>query len=852
MRFWVVLLCSFFIMFVFCTKEPTEPGQENDQKATTGNSDYVILGSKVIGSKGGTMNFDSIAVEIPAGAFSEETKVEISASSVEKPFAENGKSDVFQIEGITRDIAQPIRIRIRKKNAANGDSLVAVGGMTYSPSLNDSLFTYTTASARDSADFLIYEIPAEPSLAKKNGSQSTVLVSNPIRILVLGGYSSLTSSNNHFEIFYPSIYRSEAEQLGQFFEAAYDTFENMGMSYSGRTWPAQVVVKEIDAIGYYSFYIPSYPTDEMIRENLDHGRFAVNTAYIQDRDELRVTAAHEFLHLVQNVYEFSEPKIEPEQIWLVEATAVWAEEKFTDKDPYVSSVLHNNEMEPLYGWQYASGYHGYGMSVLFTDLVDKYGDGFIVDVFEEIQKGTLPHNPVDPVDAVIRVLEEPVSQFWHGFLGAYLLGYYFDGEINSRVLENQNNYTGTFTIDDRSDTLKKFPGDYKDLSGKLFKIEPKSDNIDSSARLEFSLSDPEHCGLLVCKYKSGQKVQSLGDVFPGGDGSVIIENIPALQKDGWDLIAIVSNSRHELPYTSSRKVDLTVSLHMENSTEKHKPPELDMPPAVDIGYWNYVRFTETIEGDSDTLFTFSLKNPEKETEVYLQTPDGEWMPRLPIGSFWGDTRAMTGSTIDTFFPKLCPGESMTIRIRAENEFGADTVQTQINIGNIFDGIQINQDATTWRSNVLPNWVCYLDELEASAGGPTFTGNFEKAQYFCPWDTSAYDTSWTRSCSTNSSLTANGCTFSGRINLTYEDRSDKYQPGNRHFKAYFNLDNSTYETSLGRGRNDEYSFQIDFTDLQCNITEKFIYTYEKKPDSTEVNSYTAATNFVLTLQGDILY
>lgn len=86
----------------------------------------------------------------------------------------------------------------------------------------------------------------------------------------------------------------------------------MGFALDARPWPAKVFfyrLKDPTVCGYYTLYYYKPMTDKSLRDRFYKGRFTINTKLVDDQEELRVTAGHEFLHLVQNLYEFSSPGI---------------------------------------------------------------------------------------------------------------------------------------------------------------------------------------------------------------------------------------------------------------------------------------------------------------------------------------------------------------------------------------------------------------------------------------------------------------------------------------------------------------------------------------------------------------
>ncbi|NQU85934.1 MAG: hypothetical protein HQ541_09255 [Mariniphaga sp.] len=358
-------------------------------------------------------------------------------------------------------------------------------------------------------------------------------------------------------LFYPMKTEQDAIRMGGHFEKAYTVCKEMGFSYSARTsWPVDVLVKPIKpnkdgsiTVGFYSCWGSKNMTDEILKSVINKGNFTINADILSDDLKLRVTCGHEFLHLIQNLYEFSSSWIEPEQGWLKEATAVWIEEKFANMPNYVSSSHNKQSNNLLRGWQRSSvGYvkNGYQLSPIFKDIADRYGDDEIIKVFNKIKDGILPSNAEDPVKAVISVVKEwePVQSFWHGVLSSYLLGKYYNNSVNYEFLGNSSNF-GSDLVLHPDDPKVEHTLTLVDFSGMLFKFDPRNFSSLTTVPLSLKVYDPTNCGILVCKYKKGVEITSVGEAFPGGNGQVIISDVKSIFDDGYELVLLVSNGKYD-------------------------------------------------------------------------------------------------------------------------------------------------------------------------------------------------------------------------------------------------------------------------------------------------------------------
>ena len=546
---------------------------DDDDITNTANPGYNLIGTQVIGSSGGEINLDSIIVNVPSGAFDENTELSIYVREENDGFGEYGITALYQLQGLPAMINKPVRLSIKYHGTLEGDTLIAIGEMQYATSLDSSLYSYETDNASDSSEYLVYNIPSYSNLGKLQQIENTTLT-DFINFIGLGGYKQSKSSNGNFTLSYPIVHEANAIKMGEHFETAYNKCINLGFSLSGREWqtnPAHVLTMPLrqGLGGYYSNWGANNMTDDILKSLIYKGDFTINLGILSDDLELRTVCGHEFLHLVQNLYEFSSPWIEPEQNWMKEATSTWIMEKFANIPNYVPSVHNGRELYPLIGWQYSNlpkikhAEIGYGLSVIFKDIADRYGISEIVKIFDKIKEGTLPNNVVDPVEAVKSIVEwwEPLENFWHGVLSSYVLGDYYNSQVNFKVLNMTSDYHKSGTIDVQNSKLI-FNESYQDLSGMLFKVTPGDFSTISTVPLSFSVDDPANCGLLVCKYKQGTEITSLGEVYPGGSGQVIISNAKPLFDAGYELMVLVSNGSHDKNnnYEGINNVILTIDL----------------------------------------------------------------------------------------------------------------------------------------------------------------------------------------------------------------------------------------------------------------------------------------------------
>lgn len=525
--------------------------------------------TKVIGPAGGEINFEGIIIQIPENAFSGDNEVSIIVLENSSEFDGHSASSLFQVSGMPNSTSKPIRIKIKYNGTLEGEPLIALGEMKYSVSLDSTLHSYHTEKAVDSSGYLIFDLPAY-SKPEQDGQFKSNFLGNAMNFIALNAYTLGLSSGGHFALSYPLSYDKQGILMGEYFENAYDTCAKMGFSYKVGSaeygWPARVMALSIapGTGGFYTSWGAKTMSDKDLQGWVKDGDFTINTNILSNDNQLRVVCGHEFLHLVQNMYEFSSGTIEPEQAWLMEATAVWVEEKYSNTPYYYSSAFNNREDYPFDGIQYVGrGYaeNGYGLTVLIKDIAEVYGENAVVKIHEKIKGGILPGSAVDPLDAIFSVLNEPVDEFCYRLFSSYILGHYYNKQASTKILDQVKMQHTGYMITPEIKT-KTFNHKYHDLSGELFWVSGGDFSSSSKVPLSFIVDDALNCGIMVCKYKAGGEISLLGEVSPGGNGQVILDDAKPVFGSGYDIVVLVVNTTHDDKnnYQGTNEVNLRIDI----------------------------------------------------------------------------------------------------------------------------------------------------------------------------------------------------------------------------------------------------------------------------------------------------
>jgi hypothetical protein len=140
-----------------------------------------------------------------------------------------------------------------------------------------------------------------------------------------------------------------------------------------------------------------------MKEIPGYGLLTLDIDVLPRPDRLKATIGHEFLHLVQDLYD---PRPWEQKMddfgpihWLDEATACCSEELFSDNpETYVPGPFIGYESRPLDGMHKEgenAGYHGYGMSAMIKYLTGRFPSSTVLNYYLDIS------NESHPVETVI-------------------------------------------------------------------------------------------------------------------------------------------------------------------------------------------------------------------------------------------------------------------------------------------------------------------------------------------------------------------------------------------------------------------------------------------------------------------
>ena len=852
------LRCSFeslfFILFLLlslssCEKYFTDYGEDKIPEG------FEKVGSQTITSAGGKIDLSGISIEIPTGAFDESNQITILKDVDSHGFDGHAISDVFMIQGLPSSLNSQIKVSIPLNGKSiRGDTLMLTGSTGYCISDSDTTFGMEPCEADLVGDELQLLYP--PTQNGFGSLKTNVMDYIPTQLLVtaLSGYTNIESSGRHFRIFVPLSYEIQGKKLAEYFEVAYDTCKKIGFDMSPRTTQAKVFVAQLPqrAGGYIQRGFVGI-TDHELKELVNAGMFDVNIDYINNDNFLKIVAGHEMLHMVQNCYEFSAPWIKPEQMWLIEASATWFEEKFSNKPNYLS----HNQIRFLHdvsgGLQQSySPPFGYCHSFIIKDLYWNKGNQGIVDLFKKIKDGKLPDNPTDPIDALKKLIQDPLDLYWHAVAGAYFLGHYYDKQLALPAIDTLYKWNQANSLD-KNLPYGSLDNPLQDLSAKLLIFDLNDSGWGTGDHVVFKVTEPSTTGLVVFKYKRSKEITLVNEVNPGQGGQVVVENLDDLYNSGYSLGVVITNCNTSLDFKEVKNINIEIEI---NAGDIGSETKILLPEKIDMKYWIH----RSNWASDDTVFMLKIVNPptQKSPEFYRRD--------IYDTDYWLDfdyqsdleNYAVTYNTLTMMTHFLPPDTTFQLKFRIVLDDNSEVHESiSLTTSEFFDGVTMDID----ESNYYPfneftpyqlQGTCVYPMMKLSIIGNTLNGTIDKQNYYCEnryggeIDSSKVFSTKCSFSITFGSHTVNGshhfehsAKFTSRDTISQNNSADEYEFSETYtFSSPFDILYDVSASNYYSQDPDYYSFDVNHKDIIGDYNWKKVYHMIGRADSivTESKSF----------------
>jgi len=550
--------------------DSTGPDSKKDSDDTT------VLVSEIIGAAGGTVETEEVSLIVPSGSFDSNNELKLSVTEDES-FGDHAISKTYRIEGVPYGFSDSLEIRIKYEGSLSGETFMAIGEEVRADNPDDREIEYTFILAVELDGYLVCNVPpTEGGLEIHSGNLYRIAAGNEqaldliLHAQVITGYTTTYSRFRNFYFHYPVYLDESVNQLAGYLEKAYDVFQGMGFKYKlpplyDEVFEKEIYVKIKNFKGENNDYLgkPSLKI-RLGRDTLKSVGFKIDFNETQlglaKKSEMEIAAGKIFFDTIRFMYTVNTPE---NLEWFFEAANVWCEEKFAEQG-YIPDGFKTNQSAPLNGLSTGTKggkesrlNYGRGMSTLIKYLVKRYGEDILLKIYEEISSKT------PSTEALFEVIPDSPADWWNGFIRDYVSGKTY--AINSTALMDKE--SGSYTISAKSDTSKMFVDDYKDLSAKIYRINLNYKDIDSSSKITFTLMSPhvktEDMRVTVFKLKNSLE-------YLGQDATVTVSDIRDLTDQGYDLVAVVTNSHVRSPYTQTSDIGLEIKVKTSEDSDLSK------------------------------------------------------------------------------------------------------------------------------------------------------------------------------------------------------------------------------------------------------------------------------------------
>lgn len=514
------------ILIQACKKDKTEDDQEPVP---------TEVASATIGSDGGTLQWNTFELVVPPSSLVGSFKLRLTEHTEQSVYGSDEASVFYTVHGLPVRFSEPLKISITPKSQGDGNLFMVLGEESRAVSQDNTgtHFRFEEGTLNEGKyDVEIMPIPGSENLVNDTMQLTLGLVRNYTKI----------SSKGQFEIYTPASLNSAALQLMAYLDEAYTKVQSgdLDFSYAKRTnWPVKVNFKKLDNSTFGNFVASKWGDN--------YGFLEFNSDKATDLPELKLTAGHEFFHLVQALYDprngFVKAISGPTHLWLEEASSVWIEERFTATPGYCSLIRNGHQPAPFEGMEAGAvgnqTNHGYGMSALIKYIENRFGIDHLVNVFGSI------YGQQSVLSAIDNNLPEPLATFYPDFINEYILGnIYSDMSITTVV----GNSAGEFESNNANDTLKAFESEYPGLSAKAYKFKITHTSFDEQSSLAINTFNGTK--KLIYKIKAGG-TELLGTAL----GEFVVGNLLQLQQENAMIVVVVV---HQYYTTMTEKLEFKI------------------------------------------------------------------------------------------------------------------------------------------------------------------------------------------------------------------------------------------------------------------------------------------------------
>jgi len=541
--------------------------------AVAAATEWQSGGSGPVGANGGTVTAGGLSVTIPSGVFSSTTTLGVYRKPSGLGAALDGSriSDVFALDGLPQSFSGNVSISLAATGTPAVDDVIFVAFRDTGGASGTTFLKATIQNGRITATL--------PAASATSAGVAPLALAEPPRRQAVGKatwmYWALkgfrgpaTSNSGRFVVFYmkDAVTLDRARQIAQYLDDAYALLANMGLDWTLRTkpnWPIETFV--------YPF------TGDDVEKSGEEGSLLsgkqsqglnFNSSFTATDEQMkivRVTAGHELLHLLQNLYD---PRAAGQMasggsswLWMEEATATWFESAISGDPTYLPPTASNDNSTFLvnHGLEYPPGAtkdvqsHGYGASLFLQAVVPASAFLQLHQQMAVPGSGTFLSSKYSPVDALATVLGD-VPGAWRKFCRQYLTG-----KIYGKLFPDPDTIRGLAGYGTKimlSGELQLQPVVTKvwkapDLSAAFYTVHLSSTYAwKSGTKLVLTMDDPGGQAEMII-YRYGSTTYELVGAFRD---QYTLDGAESLPKNKLALLVMIANGRAVAPYNGTTSI----------------------------------------------------------------------------------------------------------------------------------------------------------------------------------------------------------------------------------------------------------------------------------------------------------
>ena len=545
-KFFCLIIAVILLLTVGCS-DSTGPGKNNGNKPQASGN---------IGASGGTVKTEQITVNVPQGAFTDQTTVGLTTTT-EKKYGENAVSSTYKISGIPAAFTKPLTISIAYKGTLSNESFIVIGENITEKLLGENIRLEHYYPVVVSDSIFSCTIPPNQFQAAKRSANNAGNQFIDLYVTALTNYLS-DKKAPHFPMVASKISEDQCQKIGSYLEGVYKVVENLGFNYHlpGNVYGTidSVEVRFAMDVTDPPVFQLSYPgATPSLWFQISYGQGSGGSIPANIKHD----TAQSFMTLITTYYT---PVADLNKFsWFDLAMSDWISRYINtttaDEVPLPMAATPTATLKgiPILSVQNANTFLTQSRS--FSPLIEYFNKKYKIStsenaisrIYDERYKGK------NLSESLESVLGDDERVWWPEFVKEYVAGNIYN--VTASSFTSSDVQKGKFTVTSK-DTTKTFNSVFGDLAADIYTIslDPMFKDKIGSIRFTADSKDvaDEYLNVLLFGIKGGK----LTYVGRGAEFSVTSLSSAT---DNNTLIAVVANSLLDYPFNTDNDYSLTVT-----------------------------------------------------------------------------------------------------------------------------------------------------------------------------------------------------------------------------------------------------------------------------------------------------